>query len=160
MRKILTLALLAATVAPLAIPAAANAQSRGEVRDSYRDLQEEQRELREAQRHGDRGDIREERRDVREARREHREDWRDYREHNRRAYARGHWRAPFRYQRWHSGVVLRPHYYAPRYYINDYGRYRLPQPGRGLRWVRHYDDVLLVNIRNGRIVQIYYSFFW
>lgn len=156
MRKTIILALMAAT----AIPAAASAQSRQEVRESRQDLREEQRELRDAQRYGDRRDIREERRDVREARRELREDWRDYRERNRNVYARGNWRAPWQYRQWNVGSQLRPSYYSSRYYIGDPGRYRLPPAGRNMRWIRNYDDVLLVNLRTGRVVQVYRNFFW
>lgn len=156
MRKIIIMALMAAT----AIPTAASAQSYGEVRRSERDLRQEQRELRQAQRYGDRRDIREERRDVRNARQEVREDWRDYRQSHRNVYARGNWRAPFRYQQWRVGAQIAPTYYGSRYYINDFGRYRLPPPGRNLRYVRHYDDVLLVNVRTGRVAQVYNRFFW
>ena len=156
MRKIMIMALMAATV----LPSAAMAQSRGELRRDRQEIREEQRELRHAQRHGDRHDIREERRDVREARREYREDWRDYRRSHRNVYARGNWRAPFRYTQFNTGVRLRPAYYGSRYYVSDFHRYRLPAPGRNLRYVRHYDDVLLVNVRNGRVVNVYRNFFW
>lgn len=155
MRKFIITALLAATV----IPATASAQSAGEVRRSQRDLREEQRDLRDAQRYGSRRDVREERRDVRDARREVREDWRDYRENHRDVYARGNFRAPFRQQQWRPGARISSNYYGPRYYINDPYRYRLPNPGRGLRYVRHYDTVLLVNPRSGRVVQVYDRFF-
>ncbi len=156
MRKIIIMALMAATV----IPTAASAQSAGEVRRSQRDLREEQRELRQAQRYGDRSDIREERRDVRDARREVREDWRDYRQSHRNVYARGNWRAPFRYNQWNNGARIDARYYGSRYYINDPQRYRLAPRGPNLRYVRHYDDVLLVNIRTGRVQQVYRNFFW
>lgn len=110
--------------------------------------------------------MREQREDLREARRELREDqrdrrdWRAYRESNRRLYARGNWRAPFRYQTFRPGTVIRQSYYTPRYYIADPYRYRLAAPRPGLRWVRHYDDVLLVNTRRGTVVQVIRNFFW
>lgn len=156
MRKIMIMALMAATV----LPSAAMAQSRGELRRDRQEIREEQRELRDAQRYGDRRDIREERRDVREARREYREDWRDYRRSHRNVYARGNWRAPFRYNQFNTGARLRPAYYSSRYYIAEPGRYRLPNAGGNLRYVRHYDDVLLVNVRNGRVLNVYRNFFW
>jgi Ni/Co efflux regulator RcnB len=156
MRKIFTLALLAAT----ALPAMANAQSAQELRHDRQDIHQEQRDLNQARRHGDRDDIRDERRDVQEARREYRDDWRDYRKSHRQVYARGNWKAPFRYRWYNAGAQLRPEYYAPRYYIGDYGRYRLAAPRENLRWIRHYNDVLLVNIRTGRVIQVERDFFW
>lgn len=168
MRKLIIMGLMAATVLPVTQAAA---QSRGEIRRDVRDVREEQRELRDARRYGDRNDVRRERRDVREARRELREDvrdrrdwgrndWRGYRNSNRSLYARGNWRAPFRYQSFRPGIVIRPAYYSSRYYIADPWRYRLP-PARGqLRWVRHYDDALLVNVRNGRVVDVIRGFYW
>lgn len=162
MRKMMIMALLAATAAPIVAPAAASAQSH-ELRRDREQLREERQELRDARRHGDWRDVREERRDVAEARRDLRQDrrdWREYRRDNRNVYARGNWRAPFRYNAWNVGVRLQPTYYSSRYYVNDWNRYRLPRPAYGLRYIRHYDDVLLVNVRTGRVVQVYRSFFW
>lgn len=130
------------------------------MRRSERNLREEKQELRQAQRYGDRRDVRDERRDVRQARQEVREDWRDYRRSHRDVYRGGNWRAPFRYNQWNVGVRLRPAYYNSRYYIADPYRYRLPRPGVNQRWVRHYNDVLLVNVRNGRVIQVHRGFFW
>ncbi|MBH1992750.1 MAG: RcnB family protein [Sphingomonadaceae bacterium] len=156
MRKLIILGLLAATV----IPGVASAQSLGEARRSERNLRDEKRDLHQAQRYGDRRDVRDERRDVREARQEAREDWRDYRRTHRDVYRGGNWRAPFRYSQWNAGSQLRPAYYNSRYYINDPQRYRLARPGTNMRWVRHYNDVLLVNVRTGRVVEAHRSFFW
>ena len=155
MRKLIILGLLAATVAP----SVASAQSYGEARRSERNLREEQRDLRQAQLHGDRRDVRDARRDVRDARQEAREDWRDYRQSHRDVYRGGNWRAPFRYSQWNVGAQLRPAYYGSRYYINDPYRYRLPAAGQNLRWVRHYNDVLLVNVRTGLVMQVHRCFF-
>lgn len=156
MRKLIILGLLAATVAP----GIASAQSMGEVRQSQRHLREEQRDLQQARRYGDRHDVREAQRDVNHARQEVREDWRDYRRAHRDVYRAGRWNAPFRYTAWNNGQQLRPQYYGQRYYINDPYRYRLPRPGYNMRWVRHYNDVLLVNVRTGRVVEVHRGFFW
>ncbi len=166
MRKIILLTLLAA----VATPVAAQAQSQAEVRRSQRDLREEQRDLNQAYRSGDPRRIRDERGDVRDARQELREDrrdrdrawgrddWRGYRDRNAGLYARGGWRAPFRYNAFRSGVRIAPAYYGPRYFIADPWRYRLP-PARGYqRWVRHYDDVLLVDTRRGVVIDVYRGF--
>lgn len=156
MRKMIILGLIAAT----ALPGMAMAQSAGELHRDRQDIREQQRDLRHAQRYGDRHDVREARRDVRDARQEYREDWRDYRKAHRDVYRGGNWRAPFRYSRWDVGARLQPTYYSSRYYIADPYRYRLPRPGANLQWVRHYNDVLLVNVRTGRVMEVHRSFFW
>lgn len=51
---------------------------------------------------------------------------------------------------WSRGQVLPPSY--PYAVIGDYGHYRLRPPPRGLAWIRAGDDPLLVNTRNGLIV--------
>ncbi|CUS43688.1 MAG: RcnB family protein [Pseudomonadota bacterium] len=168
MRKLIILTLMAATV----LPTTAMAQSNREVRQDRRDLREEQRELDQARRHGDRRDIRDERRDVRDARQELREDirdrdrrwgrndWSGWRDRNRALYARGNWNAPFRYYAFRPGVRIAPSYYGPRYFIADPWRYRLPQVGYNQRWVRHYNDVLLIDTRRGVVVDVIRNFYW
>jgi Ni/Co efflux regulator RcnB len=143
MRKLIILGLLAAVAAP----AAASAQSRAEIRRDQREVREEQRELQNARRYGDRRDVREERRDVREARQELREDRRD-----RQAYV-----APYRgwsYRPLAAGYQLRPGFYGQRYIIANPGQYRLRPAARNQQWVRYGGDLLLVNVRNGRVLQV------
>ena len=154
-RFLITVAAVAATLSPMA----AQAQTR-ELQRGQQDVREERRELRDAQRYGDRGDIREERREYRDAKREYREDWRDYKQRNRTVFRGSRFNAPFRYRTFNSGVSIGTSYYAPRYRVNNYSTYRLPQPGRYQTYVRHYNDVLLVNTRNGRVVQVYRGFYW
>ena len=89
-----------------------------------------------------------------------REDWQDYRRSHRDVYRAGNWNAPFRYSRWNAGAQLRPAYYSSRYYIADPYRYRLPRPAANQRWVRHYNDVMLVNVRTGRVMTVHRGFFW
>ena len=183
MRKLILTALIAATAFPVIAPTVANAQSNGEIRRDRRDVRQEQRQLNDAYRRGDRSDIRNERRDVRDARQELREDvgdrrndwrdnrrddrrnwgrndWRGYRDQNRNIYARGNWNAPFRYNVFRSGVRIAPTYYGSRYFINDPWRYRLPNPGFNQRWVRHYNDVLLVDTRRGFVIDVIRNFYW
>lgn len=149
-------------IAAVAAPTIAQAQSWGEARDSQRQVREERRELRQAQMYGDRRDIREERRDLREARREAREDWRDYRRAHRDVYRRPAYIGPrgYRYRPIGVGYRFEPHYYSSRYVIADPYRYRLPAPGRFTRWVRYGNDVVLVNIRTGRVLEVHDGFFW
>lgn len=169
MRKLILVSLMAATV----LPSAAIAQSQREVRQERRDLHQEQRELDRAIRRGESPrQIREERRDVREARRDYRDavqdrnrnwgrnDWRSYRNTNRALYARGNWRAPWRYQTFRPGVRIQPAYYGQRYWIADPWRYRLPRTVGHQRWVRHYDDLLLVDTRRGIVVDVIRNFYW
>lgn len=164
MRKLIILGLMAAT----ALPTAAPAQSRGEVRRESRQLREEQRELRDAYRRGDRRDVRRERRDVREAQRDLREarrewarnDWRELRRHNRALFQRGHWRSPYRYRIFAPGIRIAPGYYRSNYWIVDPWRYHLPRPGANRRWVRFYDDLLLVDIHRGVVVDVIRNFYW
>lgn len=173
MRKLITAALFAAMAVPaIALPETASAQSNRELRRDRQDIREEQRDLRQAYRTGDRREIREQRRDVREARREYREDlrdrdrawgrddWRSYRNSNRAVFARGSWNAPFRYTRFRPGLRIGAPYYGTRYVIANPGRYRLPRAGRYQTWVRHYNDVLLVDTRRGVVVNVLPSFYW
>lgn len=154
MRKMIIAGLMAA----IALPTAAQAQSRAEVRRDRQELREERRELRDAQRYGDRRDVREERRDVREAREELREDRRDYRQ-NRRAHSRNYTRyyAPSRnwsYRPVYQGYNLQPQFYSQRYYAPGY------RVQRNARWIRYGDDLLLVNTRNGRVLQVRPNYYW
>jgi Ni/Co efflux regulator RcnB len=157
MRKAIILGLLAATITPVM----ASAQT-PELRHDRQDVREERRELRDARHDGDRGDVREERRDVRDARQEYREDWRDYRRDHRDAYRRPAYIGPrgYRYRPVVVGHRFDRVYYGNRYIIADPVRYRLPHTTRHQRWVRYGNDVVLVNIRNGRVIQVYNGFFW
>lgn len=158
MRKPIILALLAA----VAIPAMAPAQSLREARESQRDVREERQDLRDAQRHGDRRDVREARGDLRDAQHEARNDWQDYRRTHRNEYRRPAYVGPrgYSYRPVAAGHRFQPHYYSSRYVIADPYRYRLPRPSGYNRWVRYGNDVVLVNVRTGRVVQVHNRFFW
>ncbi|MCC2980500.1 RcnB family protein [Sphingomonas sp. IC4-52] len=168
MRNLIISALMAATV----IPGVATAQSYGELRRDRQEIREERRDVREAQRRGDWRDVREERRELRDARREYREDlrdrerrwgrndWQSYRSQNRALYSRGNWRAPFRYNSWRPGVRIAPTYYGQRYWISDPWRYRLPPARANARWIRHYNDVVLVDYRRGIVLDVIRNFYW
>jgi Ni/Co efflux regulator RcnB len=58
------------------------------------------------------------------------------------------------YRRVRVGYRLRPAFYGPRYVITDYGYYGLRAPGRFLRWIRYGNDLLLVDIRRGVVLQV------
>jgi Ni/Co efflux regulator RcnB len=65
--------------------------------------------------------------------------------------------APYRgwkYRPVYVGYELRPGFYHSRYFITDYGVYGIRAPGRYQRWIRYGDDLLLVNVRTGRVLRI------
>jgi Ni/Co efflux regulator RcnB len=159
MRKLLVSALIGATLLPAT---GAVAQSYGEARRSQQEVRRERQDLRDAQRYGDRRDIREERAELRDARREARQDWRDYRRSNRQVYTLPRYYAPrgLAYRPVRTGVVLNRGFYGQRYLIADPYRYRLPRAYGPQRWVRYGNDVLLVNTRNGRVLDVIPGFFY
>lgn len=149
MRKLILLGLMAAT----AVPSVATAQSRAEIRQDRREVREERQELQDARRYGDRRDVRNERRDLQEARQELREDRRD-----RRQYV-----APYsgwRYRTVQPGFQLRSGFYGSRYVIANPSHYRLRPAVGNQRWIRYGDDLLLVNVRNGRVLQVVRNRYW
>jgi len=50
--------------------------------------------------------------------------------------------------------------FSPSYWINDPYYYRLPPAYGAYRWVRYYNDALLVDIRTGYVVDVAYDIFW
>ncbi len=64
------------------------------------------------------------------------------------------------YQPYQSGWRMWPSYYSSNYWINDPWYYRLPYAPRGTRWVRYWDDAILVDTWSGQVVDVIYNFFW
>lgn len=157
MRKLILAGLMAATL----MPAMAIAQD-GELRRDRQDIRDQRQDLRDARREGDRRDVREQRRDVREARQEYREDWRDYRRSNGDVFRGPAYVGPrgWRYRPVTEGYRLERGFYGQRYWIADPYRYRLPAAVGPTRWVRYGNDVLLVNLRTGRVMTVYNGFFF
>ena len=58
------------------------------------------------------------------------------------------------------GFFLDNVFFGSRYWINDPWTYRLPEVYGPYRWVRYYDDVVLVNIYTGEVVDVIHDFFW
>jgi Ni/Co efflux regulator RcnB len=115
--------------------------------------------------HRDRTELRQDRRDVRHDRRDVRQDRRALRSdrHHAMRHARTSYVAPIRDWRYRPvtvGYRLQPSFYGSRYYINDYGTYHLRAPGRWQRWIRYGDDLLLVNVRTGRVLQVIHYRYW
>lgn len=99
----------------------------------------------------------------RDWRTDQRYDWRRYRDRYRDRY-RYHYHAPrgwsYGYTRFSIGITLWSGLYSNSYWIDDPYYYRLPAVYGPLRWVRYYDDALLVDIRTGYVVDVIYDFFW
>jgi Nickel/cobalt transporter regulator len=96
-------------------------------------------------------------------RNDRRYDWRGHRERYGNHYRHGRYYSPYRgrsYSRIGIGFSLGSGYYGSRYWISDPWAYRLPPAYGPYRWVRYYDDVLLVDLRNGRVVDVIRDFFW
>ena len=144
MRKLIFLGLMAA----VALPGVAPAQSNGEIRRDRKEVREQREDLQDARRRGDRRDIREQREDLREARQELREDRQDRRRTQYVAPYRG-----WRYTAVNPGYQLRSGFYGSRYQVTNVSQYRLRPATRNQRWVRYGNDLLLVNVRNGRVLQ-------
>ena len=100
---------------------------------------------------------------IRSWRNDNRYNWHRYRAQNRRHYNLGRYYAPYRnysYRRIGIGFSLGSLFFGSRYQINDPWSYRLPQTYGPYRWVRYYDDVLLVNTYTGEVVDVIHDFFW
>jgi hypothetical protein len=95
-------------------------------------------------------------------RRDRRYDWRRYRDYNRSLFYLGNYYDPwgYGYNRFQIGWSLWPNYYSQNYWINDPWMYRLPPAYGPYRWVRYWDDALLVNTYTGEVVDVVYDFFW
>lgn len=158
--------------APKALPSA-RWQPRDDRRDDRHDWRDDRRD--------DRRDWRDDRRDDRKEqarwhgnsqhnnwnrdwRRDNRYDWQSYRNQYRNVYRPGRYYAPsgwgHGYRGVSIGIYLGSGFYNDRYWIDDPWRYRLPPAYGAMRWVRYYDDALLVDIRNGYVVDVIRDFFW
>ena len=95
-------------------------------------------------------------------RRDHRYDWRTHRNRHRTLFRLGRYYDPYGwgYRRFSIGFSLGSSYYGSNYWLDDPWMYRLPPAYGPYRWVRYYDDALLVNIYNGRVVDVIHNFFW
>lgn len=90
-------------------------------------------------------------------------DWSSYRSRNRNVFSAGRYYSPFQnysYRRVGIGFSLGAQFYGSRYLINDPYYYRLPEVYGPYRWVRYYDDVLLIDIYSGEVVDAIYDFFY
>ncbi|KPP80600.1 MAG: RcnB family protein [Erythrobacter sp.] len=143
---------------------------RAERRRDWRDerRRDVRREIRRERRDAFRSGVRAERRASfrrwdRRWRNDNRFGWRNYRRAHRQHFRLGRYYAPFRahrYSRIGIGWQLDRLFFQPRFFINDPWAFRLPPVYGPYRWVRYYDDVLLVDVHSGQVVDVIYDFFW
>lgn len=88
-------------------------------------------------------------------RNDRRYDWRDWRNAHRNVFRLPSYRAPYgwnrSYSRFSIGIYLDSILFGPDYWIDDPWTYRLPPVYGTLRWVRYYDDALLIDVRDRRL---------
>lgn len=154
--------LIAALAASALVPTMASAQSAREVRQGQQEVQRDRADAQRAAQQGDWKKAQRARQEAREDQREVNEDWRDYRKAHRSTYQRGVYQAPrgLQYRPVAVGYRFQPAFYSNRYWVNNYGTYRLPSPGYNRRWVRYGNDVVLVDMRSGAVVRVVRNFFW
>ena len=97
-------------------------------------------------------------------RNDRRYDWQNYRNNNRQLFRAPRYTPPrnygYGYRPFYRGYQLEPFFYGQNYWIDDPWEYRLPPAYGPYRWVRYYDDVLLVDITTGFVVDAIQNFFW
>lgn len=97
-------------------------------------------------------------------RNDRRYDWRGYRASHRHLYRLPRYYAPvgwgYGYRRFSIGFTLSSMLFSQQYWINDPFYYRLPPAYGPYRWVRYYNDALLVDVDTGEVVDVMYDFFW
>jgi len=96
-------------------------------------------------------------------RNDRRYDWYGYRNRYRNNFYAPRYYNPYGYgygySRFSIGIYLDSLFYSNRYWINDPWQYRLPSAAYGTRWVRYYNDVLLVDTDTGYVIDVIHDFF-
>jgi hypothetical protein len=97
-------------------------------------------------------------------RNDRRYDWQGWRNSHRSYYHVGRYRAPHGdgrgYRRFGVGVRIDPVFFARDYWIDNPDYYRLPPAAGQYRWVRYYNDALLVDVYSGYVMDEIPNFFW
>jgi hypothetical protein len=134
------------------------ARQSGDLRDGRRDRDRNWRDSNRDWRDGQRYDH-----SWRDSwRRDHRYDWRRHRDRNRSLFRFGVYYDPFgwSYRPYGIGYSIRPSYWDYDYWLRDPWMYRLPPVYGPYRWIRYWDDALLVDTRTGRVVDVIRNVFW
>ena len=96
-------------------------------------------------------------------RRDNRYDWQRDRYANRSIFRSAYY-APYGYgygyNRLSIGGLLDEIFWGRNYWISDPWQYRLPAAPYGTQWVRYYNDVVLVDVYTGEVLDVIYDFFW
>ena len=137
----------------------------GRSADAYRDHRQQHDAYRNGYRSGSRHTYRSgyDRRWDNNWRRDNRYNWYSYRNQYRDLYRAGRYYSPYRnysYNRLSIGLFLDRGFYGNNYWVNDPWQYRLPEVYGPYKWVRYYDDVILVDIYTGEVVDVIHKFFW
>jgi hypothetical protein len=95
-------------------------------------------------------------------RHDRRYDWNNYRNQHRSIFRIGIYSDPFgwNYRPWSIGSYLYPSYYSQSLWLDDPWQYRLPPVYGPYRWIRYYNDAVLVDIYSGEVVDVIRDFFW
>ncbi|MEJ7932969.1 RcnB family protein [Sphingobium sp. AN558] len=97
-------------------------------------------------------------------RQDRRYDWSSYRARYGDRFRMGRYDAPrgwsYGYRPVSTGFFLSSLLYSNNYWLDDPYSYRLPPAYGAMRWVRYYDDALLVDTRDGYVVDVIRDFFW
>lgn len=89
-------------------------------------------------------------------------DWYRFRAYNRNLFRAPPYYAPrgFAYRPWFPGLRIDPWFYGRDYWISDPYAYHLPPAPPGCEWVRYYNDIALVNIYDGTVLDVVSGFFY
>ncbi|MFD1844416.1 RcnB family protein [Sphingomonas qilianensis] len=97
-------------------------------------------------------------------RQDNRYDWTSRRQYNRNAYHLPRYYAPsgwrYGYRRFDIGFTLSALLFNRNYWIDNANYYGLPEAYGEYRWVRYYNDALLVDVYSGQVVDTVYDIFW
>jgi hypothetical protein len=97
-------------------------------------------------------------------RQDQRYNWQTWRSRHRDLYSIGRYQPPYGfgwgYRSFGIGYTMDPAFYAEDYWIDNPDYYRLPPAYGPYRWVRYYNDALLIDINSGQIVDSIPNFFY